>query len=390
VIEAVQMSLVRSNPPNLGTLTILLMHLMRAICTTPKFIPPSLLDSRQRMGDRVTQRGRFGLLFIHGLDLESATVEDFDPVDSDAVRQHVKADAKQLRKHPALALPTIHSAEDYPIGAYPTWRQLKAVIVQDATRIMVPWAWNPSWQQLSGPASNCFIAFTKDYMLTVSPAYLVGGRPPAITTLSEAMGWWAVSSLKRHILDAAFLPSNAGLEGPKRGADQLLFREQMDVFFPSRDVTDQSVWKPFVIAGYIGEYHRLLDELDEGDGITMKHALSILFSKVQALPNARGSNHKDQGSLWITDASARGCPTFVTNPSMYRILGLGSEVENKVKEKHLPRSRVTVMRPALLQLLFQHNRGYNKHAAKKAANSILKGGSASNRKDKKAHRKGRH
>ena len=96
----------------------------------------------------------------------------------------------------------------------------------------------------------------------------------------------------------------------------------MSMFFPidKSNIRNKSVWHPFLIKGYIKEFHKTIYPMTEKDVSSLLCSLGRILGRIQCLPNAVASTQKACGRLW---EQCDGGVRMLTNPIFYKIEKVG-------------------------------------------------------------------
>jgi hypothetical protein len=314
-LKNVQLRLSRIQPSNYATLSCLIMHLIRAVPCNPLpklgFLHDLLVDLQ--FGPVAE---RFGIFFIHNIDLPSGVIRGIDVDDS--------AEAKQIMKHVTKVQPTrlVNSCPTamFPLGNAPCWSEVVKTISYDPELLIEEWTWHDGWAD-DYHACKLFIQFTVDMWLSVNPNVLTTDTPHP-TTLKDAMETWTVRSLRKTFSHCTFIPSNYKLRGHIHGRRTKGLPDMLDVFFPlpNNQVREGSVWMPFIRCGFIKEYHRVYMEFGNHRHKHLRHRLTMIFEGLQCLPMSLPSGGKSRGKVWDV---LRGSVRFMTNPTYYRLEEIG-------------------------------------------------------------------
>jgi hypothetical protein len=126
---------------------------------------------------------RFGMFFLHDLNLSTGVVTVLEKVDCQEVitaMKHAKHKPKQLTQ-PETSCPN----SLYPLGDSPPWADVVSTMATQPELLMMEWFWDEMWASHQR-ASLLFIQFTVDMWLAVNGT-MVQGPLPRPNTLEEAM-----------------------------------------------------------------------------------------------------------------------------------------------------------------------------------------------------------
>ncbi|KAF7968838.1 hypothetical protein HWV62_29196 [Athelia sp. TMB] len=328
-LQEVQRQMARLRPSNYGTVTTLLMHLIRSVCHAPPVMLPHLKRTLQDLKyDLVCQR--FGMFFIHGLKLEAGVIEGIYHTDDDLCLKYYgiekKKYQKKIGKHIRAPLnPTVDAAL-YPLGMKPSWQAWKAGMMSDALGLVRMFTYDEAWgDTIEEDASGLFKRFSSEYMITLKEEAL-RERPPVIETLKDAMEVWTVKGMRKIVVSSGFQPNNHGLVGSFQGARHLGFRDQMSFFFPASDPElSKSAYIPFIKYGYLKFYHQV-QQLSEEKSAAVERGLQEIFQRLQILPVVNAGkllwkSSKEQGIL------------FWVNSKYFKLEEIGPKIRYKQQER---------------------------------------------------------
>ena len=173
-LSNVQFHMAKHRSENYGTVTSLLMHLMRLVDHSPipmaPYLRDALMDSHY---DQVVER--FGMFFLHELDLEHGTIGGIDKEDSPeckfAMSKTALASKRPISKK--LFANTDPTAQ-FPLGNAPTWTDIVHILHHEPIKLMREWIWDPNWDY-DPVVSGLFVNFTTHYWLTIQKRALFWG-----------------------------------------------------------------------------------------------------------------------------------------------------------------------------------------------------------------------
>lgn len=302
-------------PNNFGICTSLIMHLIRCVCHNPIPMVPHLTKALKDLGAAETI-ARFGMFFLHALDLSLSSIVGIDQDDTQACEQYYGKHRPRTSKA-KLGNPFVLNdnnpidAELYPLGKETTWSQWKEAMSRDPASLMRPCVWESDWASQQDPdAQKLFIAFTRDYWSTLKTEALRISRGPTPDTLQAAMEVWSVTSVQHTAVSTNFVACNAGLNGIFLGGRHAGFLEHARLFFPDpSDDDESSQLKWFIRYGYLKTFFSLCEEgLHTRDRILQ--GLNNIFTRIQCLPDGLPTR------LWrVTDQGIN----FMTNSDFYKL-----------------------------------------------------------------------
>ncbi|KIJ58749.1 hypothetical protein HYDPIDRAFT_33862 [Hydnomerulius pinastri MD-312] len=372
-VQKTQMALSRRNPPNLGILTGILNHMLRCVTSTPIVFDYHVRESLALLGYRNVLETA-NMFFLQDLDINGQPcLEEVQEVDDMHVLALMGFNAKAQRDRAITsqthATQAIGNQESFPIGARPTWAQLKKAISSAPGIMLRAWSWSSELLGLSVFVIRLFCTFTNQLWMMLSEDEFKGVVPVA-TSLEDAMRCWTVTSIDDTLHGATFEACNVGLENPSgsipgcRGPRVLSFMDRMEVFFPEPGSPHRqdSQWSIYWSKeGYIHHYHQLLDSRSEEDKFYLKDALANIFSKLQCLPTSERMTVNKKGLVWKRKENAF---LFVTNPKFYKVEGIAKEQKSRAKVQEKPRGRGVKSRKVFAQDLWISS-GYHSLASRK-------------------------
>src|SRR6266481_8522814 len=124
-------------------------------------------------------------------------------------------------------------------------------------------------------------------------------------------------------VDPSLVPCNHGLR--LRSRPDLSFAQRRAIFFPheEHELHRRSVWSILWNKGYIQSYHKAIGALPVTATATLHGKLDVLFANVQCLPLSIPCSPRRPGILWTLNSKHTG-PTFITNPSYYKLVEIGT------------------------------------------------------------------
>jgi hypothetical protein len=353
-LRNVQIHFSKYRPANYGTITSILMHMLRHIPHSPEPKVEYLTDALRDIHFYKVMDS-FGTFFLHDLDLEKATVFGIEEKDGDKCllamsRAKSLRRVKEIRDMEVAVANNEEPTAQFPIGNAPTWEEMTSAMERNPTLLMSNWAWNERWSTAS-TAGRLFVLFTTDYFLTLSADVLKAHEFPKPRDLKAAMELWTVQSLTEVLMDVSFKATNHGLQGRVSGRRNPSFKEMVELFFPMPEfkIGKNSVWYPFFLKGYINEYHKTLHSMTEEESSSLLVGLKRIFGRIQCLPSAVSCTPKACGRLW---EQYHGGVKMLTNPIFYKIERVG-----KVKRSATMRGKQVKASRAIIEArLDEHHR----------------------------------
>ncbi|KAH9833898.1 uncharacterized protein C8Q71DRAFT_860168 [Rhodofomes roseus] len=324
-LMAVQMSLYRTRPTNYGRITGVLTHLIRSVETTPIIVPGHVLHS---LGDLQMRqnRSRFGMMFLHNLNMTSPELAlmDIEDFDSQDVLAALKIRKKfNPRTNPANSGPSIA----YPLGEYPTWNAVQTAVRDEPWNIIRQY--DMRYLPLLIIVRRAFQSFTAQMWDMLNEIYFTSRGEPEVTTLEQAMKAWSLGTVFDSITKVSWDAINTGCWKNIRGPKEVSFKDRVKMYFPeSQEIASNSAaLRPFYLlrTGYLSRFWRDIAELDEEERQDVYDELGEIFSSIQCLPATRISRNDGAilpGNTWQT---MNGSIRIITNPAHYMIKGIGEE-----------------------------------------------------------------
>jgi hypothetical protein len=330
-------------PPNLGIITGVLMHLIRCIDSTPLIVPAHVRASLASLRIKEMQQ-TFGWMVLHNLQIPASGATDDD--DLDVLEDVEQKDDRDVLRSLNMGLdfkekkvwrgrPGDAPSVAYPLGSMPTWSELvKALRSSQPWIIMEDWTFDSTWTT-SISASKLFVLFSRQIWLLLHPAWIAVQPTPPIKTLEEAMGSWSLSEICSKLTSAEFLPCNAQLRGARRGRPDKSFKDRFRTFFPENSAPQGSQWNLFwERPGYIGEYHHLRQTISDEDGRErLDDEIQHIFRHIQCLPNSHAHTSMFRGRVWSKRDDGI---ELVTNPLFYKIVEIGARPGPGLKKTRKP------------------------------------------------------
>lgn len=344
-VQRTQIAVVKKNPPNLGILTGILNHMLRATITTPIAFDSHVRESLALIKFK-TVLETAGMLFLQEFDICSTTcIDEVQQVDDVHVLALMGVNAKMQRDRAVGTAETYRDVdlepEEFPLGRTPSWKSLKSAIANTPGQMMRHWIWPVRLSNASLSVGRLIILFTRQIWLMPIDAVIKGIRPYP-TTFPDAMKCWTVTSVDDTLASVAFEACNVGLQNragvtPGRmGPRAKSFADRSNVFFPPENAKkDGSQWDELSKGdGYIAEYHRTLNGMGEEEQLALHSEIREVFSNLHCLPASAGTR------VWKVKRSAA---VFITNPAFYRMDCLG-DADNRTMRRPMPRCITKILK----------------------------------------------
>jgi hypothetical protein len=318
-------------PENYGTLSALILHLMRTVMVTPSSIPP-YVQSALRMLHEGKVMERFGMFFVDDLDLDEMDRinENLGQQDGDGIKQDQKA-ALATRFPPkkgqgrGIQLTESHRTADYPWGETILWSTIQRLLKDQPVDFLRPFIFHlpEMGLEIFHLVESLFNEFTKDTWLGFQESFVPAGVRPSSNSLKDSMEVWSCQNIILRLCGKClFLPSNYGLEGsPTSKGSDLSFKDLRLLFFPppGHCFKTKTIWACLSEPnGYIGRYWEILGgfEDDKGKIDALQEGIDKVFEQLQCLPQSNAVS-----SLWHATG---GSVCFLTNPHYYRMRAVSS------------------------------------------------------------------
>jgi hypothetical protein len=319
---------VLKRPDNYGTLSALILQLMRAVMVTPSNIPP-YVQSALSMLHQSRVMERFGMFFIDDLDpddMERINV-NLGHQDGAEIKRDYRA-ALATRNPPkkdqgrGMQLTEPYSAEIYPWGETMPWRMLQRLCKDHPAEFLRRFDFheiNVGSEPLDLIIENLFVAFTREAWLGLHESFLPAGVRPEPDRLKDSMEVWTCQNILNCLGGkCTFLPSTYGLEGAPRSKTSNLSPSALRLrFFPDPDQNFKAntIWAGYAEKnGYIRRYWDILNTYRDDPDVVNDRIVNII-SEVQCLPDSNDSN------LWHATG---GSVSFLSNPHYYRVKGISA------------------------------------------------------------------
>lgn len=323
-LQKIQEQLGNTRPPNYGTLTAVVTHLLRHTIVTPPVKTQFLKNSLEQIRFQEI-RSRFGIFFLHGLRIERGILEEVSSEDGQEVinfygkslirRQHVakESTATHLARH------NKHTDDAYPWSTHISWKTLKSLLANFPREFLRPSPLNLTRQPSYHLSGVLFCTFTTDIWLLVSESYATRRSLPQPHSLEEAIKAWSITSVKELLNERClFVP---GYKNPqclsKLSSAPSFSSSVMSTFFPPAEsihghsFSEKSLWAQLLARGYLHDYVDYFKQWDRKDFEVLRDDLDWIFNHIQCLPDT-GLYSKQ---VW---RATYGRLQFVTNPAFYR------------------------------------------------------------------------
>ncbi|KAA1480062.1 hypothetical protein DENSPDRAFT_756950, partial [Dentipellis sp. KUC8613] len=343
-IQAAQITLYKNEPSNYGIITGLLMYMARASESTPTYVPRHTLDSLQDISAKNIME-RFGMLFLHDLDIHSKDEAYFTLQDQDTADVLASMGKLERRKPRPQAKPDpLPSSDEYPLGSEPTLVELRHIIHHEPWKMMTPFVYLPFWSQHE-EACRLFILFTGQMFLFLSQGWFINPkiRDKDPLSLEDAMNLWTPSSLYGNLTHVSFRMSNAELTGPIKGQRQPSFRKRMNAYFPPPEEPDPTSkqWQVFCKEpGFIAKYRNILQTYEDSPDnvLRLRNALGTIFQSLQCIPSS------NEAKPWKKSSETGSGLEVICNATYYKLLRIGRTSARKQTRQPVPMPRKALVR----------------------------------------------
>jgi hypothetical protein len=305
---------------NYGVMTRLFTYLMQSVLFTPTMVNSYVRESLALLNYKATV-DRFGMFFLHDLDMTKNICLPGIPVKDD-LDVLCKLGVHGLHRPPP-DLPGNHDEEEeaYPIGRTPSWQELNTALKVQPWAIMRHWTWPNALDQykdaeegsMMHAASKLFQLFTSQIWATLNDSWKVNPDLHAPITLQAALEFWTLDQLHKRLKAYWIIPCNSDIHGNIPGPKAPSFASWSGLYFVEPATKPLGmVWEPLAMApGYIAEYQKKIEELDNDDDIDELHGgLETLFSYCQCLPNSKFEGGSVIWDVWKGDVVLLGHPCF--------------------------------------------------------------------------------
>jgi hypothetical protein len=318
-------------------MTVIITYLMRFVMVTPRVDHDTLKDSIQSLRfDGIMDR--FGMVFIHDLDLRSLKLPGIDQRDTAKL---MDLGGNVIRRPPPHHMKKIarpwqlgdgQHQNDFPWGPAPSWQRISDLLRTECCTFLRP------WEYVHGNEGDIafhrlFIRFTRDIWLSMGTRIVNANRLPNPRSIEDAMRTWTPQNIEQILGPERchFLPSTHGLTGnfPKHVCSKS-FANMRNIFFPGLevDIPENSIWSAYTDNdAYIQIYHDYLQRWSQHDVNMLNNYLDQVFSNLQCLPPSK-SPEAGGTTIW---SAVKGKVQFVTNPSFYRIREVGGTEHDQVR-----------------------------------------------------------
>jgi hypothetical protein len=334
-------------------MTGLFTYLMQSVLFTPTMVNSYVRESLALLNYKATV-DRFGMFFLHDLDmtkdicLPGVLVKD----DLDILR---KLGVHRLRL-PCTDPPGNDDEEEesYPIGRRPSWQELNSALKVQPWTIMKHWTWPSALDQYKNTeegsimhtTSILFQLFTLQIWATLNDSWKANPGLHTPTTLQAALECWTLDQLHNSLNSYWIIPCNSDIHGDIPGPKAPSFASRSGLYFV-RAASKQlgGVWEPLAKApGFISEYHKQIEELDDDDINELHGALETLFSQCQCLPNS-----KFEGGSIIWEVR-KGDVVLLGNSCFYKIVSISNSGRRHRTRRAPTHTGKVALQTALLQL----------------------------------------
>lgn len=361
-----QVQLSKTPRDNHGTITSILLHLLRLTVINPQYVHTFLRDNLRSLRLETTI-GAFGMFFLHDLSLDPPDLPEIEDQDRPEVRKLMKLPKKSKQLQPVVVDSSLVHSPDFPLGPSPTWQSVVHILATRPFSFLKPWSF-PTLE-LNQTAKDLFIMFTNQIWFTLDTRYLRLGTGPHPTTFKEAMECWTLQRIQDVIEDVDVTASKAGIEGAG-GKAELTFVQRRQIFFPIEEEWtpgEGSVWFELYESGYLQALRLWLDHSPQ-DAAGLANSLDQIFKHLQCLPlSSRPQGRNARGVLWSMGSGM--AIKVIINGTYYRM----TKISRQHGSTQACRPRVKASRQDIMIRLYAENNRISLEAARKEVKFTRKG-----------------
>src|SRR5580698_7334499 len=159
-LRNVQKLLYRNQDKNYGTITTVLMHLIRHVSHSPIAMAPYLRDALCDLRFNESM-ATFGMFFLQDLDLDNCVMPGIEEEDSQQCRRDMTGKAHTKKSRPTRNMNTEPDSQ-FPIGNAPSWAEIIDVLYHEPMKLLRTWVWDEDWDT-DKVAGDLFIKFTRQF-----------------------------------------------------------------------------------------------------------------------------------------------------------------------------------------------------------------------------------
>jgi hypothetical protein len=317
----------RSQPQNYGVLSGLFAYLMQSVMFSPPKVNTYVQETLAAL-EYKRNCDRFGMFFLDKLDVTNpAFIDGILERDDASVKRTLGPLIARVRVPIATRAEAEGDLMQYPIGATPTWLQIRRSLERDPTVLMCKWEGLPfelekygtsSEDSTEAKAAEIFIKFTRQMWMSLHKDWRIDPkteREPK--TLEAALFCWAVDSVLQHCDQPIFRPCNTGL-APTPGRHVASFGDRRELYFPKEDIGPANdFWSLYTEEpGYIHDYRECMRKVGIED---LDACLEEILMQCQCLPDSM--RNKSTGKGWRVQQKRL---VILTNPRFYSIRAVGT------------------------------------------------------------------
>lgn len=328
-------------PLNYGTLTLVLLHMLKSVLTCPRPLSGPLRDALKDLHVD-DSRELQGVWFVAELNLDERAenplpqVEPHDTaqvltdlrVAKSVVREAEEEDARRARARAGRGR--------VPSGPTATWAALKDMIETDPQQVMEPFVFPSGLSSVSDMAQRLFMLMTTNFFNCLATEHAVRTPVRKPVNVEEAMELWTVGAVGRRLINVKF-KANHSRYGEAGNIQHVSFREMRKLLFPPLEQLEcaakNSLWR--IVRESEGGYLRVFydERTDAHKDPKVLDGLDTIFRylhclPVVSLPSEDGNAH---GRMW--HCSGAGGIEVWANPRYYTIESLSKKERARADER---------------------------------------------------------
>jgi len=319
-LQNIHLKLTTTMLPNHKLMSIIITYLMRYVMVTPQENHKCLIESVRNLRFKGIME-RFGMVFLHDLDVQSCKLREIDHQDATELTE---IGGRTVKHKENITRPwqlcNSHDQDDFPWGRALSWQRVVDLLATECSTFLRPWEFIHR-QEDDRAFISLFKVFTRDIWMSIGSHVVESNRLPSPNHLEEAMRTWTPQKVEQILGKdkCHFLPSTHGLMGKyPKNAFSKSFADMRSIFFPGLDINirKDSLWINYTHQGaYIDIYHGYLKRWTEDDIKRLNNYLDTTFANLQCLPASKPPD----ASRTVIWSAVRGKIQFVTNSSFYRV-----------------------------------------------------------------------
>ncbi|KIJ28710.1 hypothetical protein M422DRAFT_270012 [Sphaerobolus stellatus SS14] len=323
-LKYLQMQIAQQRPRNACNLSLLVMHLIKTVFTTPQPLDSHTHFILHDLNFHPSSQ-RFGIFFIPELHWETLAVDLMED-DNDAVLQFVTNQPGKRKERQKDPLEDSRHTSEYPLGTHPSWDEIIEILDSNPTLITHSHMSTPFWEdhqsEMDIMAIQLMAKWTRQYTFSMNEIFLKDEiNYPVLNNWDDIMQFWSIQGIPKLVHVPSFNAHKAYWKGLPPGPQQLAFADCFHSFFPPLTVKFQegSYWISYLTNGYIKDYHEILKSYTEQVVLNFQDSLKAAFDLLECLPD-RAPDPRSQA--WKYNDN-KGGPCFTVNARTYKIRGIG-------------------------------------------------------------------